>query len=82
MKTIKELELSLIVKEAMIQQLKLKNNQLEEKINKAIDKAKTMKASMLIDTIDGIEIDSKFVHDLYALIEYMENELKGVDKDD
>ena len=32
MKTIKELELSLIVKEAMIQQLKLKNNQLEERI--------------------------------------------------
>ena len=36
MKTARELELSLLVKEAHIQQLKLKVNKLEEKISKVI----------------------------------------------
>lgn len=34
MKTVKELELSLLIKEAYIQQLKLKVNKLEEELNK------------------------------------------------
>ena len=50
---------------------------LKNIINTAIDKAKTMKVSMLLDTIDGIEIDSKFIDDLFALIDFMEQELKG-----
>ena len=75
--TIKEKGIELVVKE-----LDKKDKEIERLnniIKEAIDKAKTMKASMLIDTIDGIEIDSKFVHDLYALIEYMEKELKGTE---
>ena len=37
MKTAKELELSLLIKEAHIQQLKLKVNNLEKRINKAVE---------------------------------------------
>lgn len=36
-KTLKEIELDLVVKSGLIQQLKLKNTQLEEKIIKAIE---------------------------------------------
>ena len=63
----------------------LKENDNKEKviikyeniINEAIDKAKTMKASMLLDTVDGIDIDSQFVHNLFELIDFLEKkELK------
>ena len=35
-----------------------------------------MKASMLLDAVDGIDIDSQFVHALFELIDFLEKELK------
>lgn len=73
MATIKELELSLIVKEAMIQQLKYKNELLTEEI-----------ASVYEDVIDKA-IDYINKHNDYFLlkreVKELLNILKGADKE-
>lgn len=73
MATIKELELSLIVKEAMIQQLKYKNELLTEEI-----------ASIYEDVIDKA-VDYIGQHNDYFLlkreVKELLNILKGVDKE-
>ena len=63
----------------LYQLLEQKDKEIERLNNiifEAIDKAKTMKASMLLDAVDGIDIDSQFVHALFELIDFLEKELK------
>ena len=82
MKTIKELELSLIVKEAMIQQLKFKNNQLEEKINRASEYINNIKKKWINESVPerNIYLFETYINGITELIK-IKDILKGVDKE-
>lgn len=51
------------------------NQQLKAVIEEVRDKILTMKASIMIDVIDGIDVDSAFITDIHKIVNFMDEKM-------